>query len=256
MLRTSAFFLLCFSSLGLAQTPQLTIVSAASDAANLSPESLASAFGSNLASDTAAAQDLPWPASLGGVTVQVKDSAGTSRPAGLLFVSPGQINFQIPTGTALGPAIVSVKTGSVTLTAQVPITRVAPALFAIDAAGLAAATAIRVPIATEFAAPLALFDCSSGPANCSLIPIRLGADAMVYVSLYGTGIHGYAQKTPIRVDIGDDTVYAMYAGPQGQFPGLDQVNIALPLTLRGAGTVDVTVTVDGMTSNPVKLGVH
>jgi uncharacterized protein (TIGR03437 family) len=79
---------------------------------------------------------------------------------------------------------------------------------------------------------------------------------MVYVSLYGTGIHGYAQKTPIRVDIGDDTVYAMYAGPQGQFPGLDQVNIALPLTLRGAGTVDVTVTVDGMTSNPVKLGVH
>jgi uncharacterized protein (TIGR03437 family) len=256
MLRTSAFLILCFASLGSAQTPQLVIVSAASDSTDVSPESLASAFGVNLAPDTLAAENVPWPMSLGNATVQVKDSAGITRPAGLLFVSPGQINFQIPTGTAVGAATVLVNTGSATLTAQVPITRVAPALFAIDASGIAAATAIRVPIQTEFASPLPLFDCSAGIASCRLIPISLAVDAPVYVSLYGTGIHGYAQTTPIRVDIGDQTVYAMYAGPQGQYPGLDQVNIPLPAPLRGSGTVDVTVTVDGGTSNSVKLDVQ
>jgi uncharacterized protein (TIGR03437 family) len=172
----------------------------------------------------------------------------------LLFVSPGQINFQVPRGTAAGTATVTVNRGSATFTSQVPVTPVAPALFAVDTAGIAAATAIRVPIETEFPSPVPIFDCSAGPANCHLEPIFLAIDAPVYVSLYGTGIHGYSQKTPIRVDIGNATVEAMYAGQQGQYPGLDQVNVAIPETLRGAGTVDVTVTVDGLTSNAVRVG--
>jgi uncharacterized protein (TIGR03437 family) len=252
MLRASFVFFLCFAPLGYAQAP-LVIVSAASDSTQLSPESLASAFGANLAPDTVAAQNVPWPSSLGGVTVQVKDSSGTTRQAGLLFVSPGQINFQIPTGTAQGNAVVTVNTGSATFSAQVPITRVAPALFAVNAAGIAAATAIRIPIETEFASALGLFNCPTDAASCQLIPIGLTVDVPVYLSLYGTGIHGYAQNTPIRVDVGNATAFAMYAGPQGQYPGLDQVNIALPLKLRGTGTADITVTVDGMISNTVEL---
>jgi uncharacterized protein (TIGR03437 family) len=47
----------------------------------------------------------------------------------------------------------------------------------------------------------------------------------------------------------------LYAGPQPQFPGLDQVNVPLSLSLRGAGVVNVTVTVDGVTSNPVKIDI-
>ena len=48
---------------------------------------------------------------------------------------------------------------------------------------------------------------------------------------------------------------ALYAGPQPQFPGLDQVNVPLSLSLRGAGVVNVTVTVDGVTSNPVQIDI-
>jgi uncharacterized protein (TIGR03437 family) len=58
------------------------------------------------------------------------------------------------------------------------------------------------------------------------------------------------------VKIGSQSVGAIYAGPQGQFPGLDQVNVGLPLALRGAGVVDVTVTADGVTSNAVKISVQ
>jgi uncharacterized protein (TIGR03437 family) len=256
MLRASAFLLICVASFGATPTPQLTIISAASDSTSISPESLASIFGSNLAPDTAAAQNVPWPESLAGVTVQITDATGTTRRAGLLFVSPSQINFQVPTGTAFGTATVTVTNGSTTLTGQTPITRVAPALFAIDANGIAAATAIRIPIQTEFATPLPVFDCSGGITSCTLVPIPIAVDAPVYLSLYATGVHGFAQSTAPRVDVGNATMPAMYAGPQGQYPGLDQINVALPATLRHGGTVDVTITVDGATSNTVQIAVQ
>ena len=51
------------------------------------------------------------------------------------------------------------------------------------------------------------------------------------------------------------TVQATYAGPQPAFAGLDQVNILLPLTLRGAGGVNVTLWVDGTESNRVLVQV-
>jgi uncharacterized protein (TIGR03437 family) len=44
-----------------------------------------------------------------------------------------------------------------------------------------------------------------------------------------------------------------YAGPQGGFAGLDQVNISIPPALRGRGEVDVVVTAGGKTSNAVRL---
>jgi uncharacterized protein (TIGR03437 family) len=184
------------------------------------------------------------------------DAVGVTRPAGLLFVSPGQINFQVPSGTALGASTVTVQNGPAASSVQVPITRVAPALFAVDASGTAGATAIRIPIQTELASPVPMFDCSAGTDSCKLLPILVAVDAPVYVSFYGTGIHGHQQTTPIRVDIGNATVSAMYAGPQGQYPGLDQVNVALPATLRHAGVVDATVTVDGVTSYPVSFAVQ
>ena len=56
--------------------------------------------------------------------------------------------------------------------------------------------------------------------------------------------------------IGKVNIAPTYAGPQGQFPGLDQVNVPLQLNLRGAGEVDVTLTIDGVTSNPVKINVQ
>jgi uncharacterized protein (TIGR03437 family) len=59
----------------------------------------------------------------------------------------------------------------------------------------------------------------------------------------------------VKVTIGIVDVAPLYAGPQPMFPGLDQINVPLPLTLRGAGEVNVTVTIDVMMSNPVKIDV-
>jgi uncharacterized protein (TIGR03437 family) len=56
--------------------------------------------------------------------------------------------------------------------------------------------------------------------------------------------------------IGGVAAQVQYAGPQGTWPGLDQVNVALPLSLRGAGAVDVVLTIDGKTSNKVQIEVE
>lgn len=252
MLRTSAFLVICLASFGFAQTSQITVTSAADASAGLAAGSLATIMGSNLSSQLAQAQSVPWPTSLGGVTVQVQDSGSVTRPAGLLFVSPGQVNFQIPPGTALGMATVILQSGAATFSALEPIYPVAPALFRINDLGVAAATAVRLLIPSAIQSPVPVFRCVDTPDSCRLVPIDPGLDTPVYLSFYGTGISGAG----VQVTIGGMTLMPTYVGPQGQFPGLDQVNVGLPLSLRGAGEVSVTVTAGGVTSNAVKIAVQ
>jgi uncharacterized protein (TIGR03437 family) len=258
MIRTPGLLILFFTCYGFAQNTGLTVTSAASTSNTVTAGSLATATGTNLASGTATASTVPWPTSLGGITVQVVDSGNVSHPAGLLFVSQGQVNFQIPADTALGIASVFVKNGDTTLTGTAMIAAAAPALFAIDASGIAAATAVRLTIPTQIQSPVTVFTCGAMQAGvqsavvCNLAPIDPGLDAPVYLSFYGTGIG----NGPATVNFGSTAVNATYAGPQGQFPGLDQVNVGLPLSLRGAGDVQVTVTVNGVTSNAVKIRVQ
>jgi uncharacterized protein (TIGR03437 family) len=70
--------------------------------------------------------------------------------------------------------------------------------------------------------------------------------------LYGTGIRGALQDN-VSVKIGNITAPLYYAGPQGFYPGLDQVNAALPSALRGRGQLVVTVTVNGQATNMAQL---
>jgi len=255
MLRRYILLLVCSSIAGLAQiNRQVTVTSAAGASIGLAPESLATATGS-LAVGIATAQPAPWPTTLGGVTVQVTDSASVTRLAGLLFVSPAQINFEVPAGTALGMATVTVDNGGPTISAQVPIQPVAPGLLSINDLNIAAATAIQIAIPTLMQSPLPVFQCVETPASCRLVPIELGIDTPIYLTFYGTGIRGRSSLGNVTVTIGTVAAQALYAGPQPQFPGFDQVNVPLLLSLRGAGVVDVTVTVDGIASNAVRIEV-
>lgn len=248
--------LLLLSPVAFAQGVQpLTITSAASTSAGLAPESLATAFGASLANETAIAQFTPWPTTLGGVTIQITDSAGVMRLAGLIYVSPSQINFQIPSGTATGMATASIN-NSFGSSATVEVQKVAPALFSVNSRGVAAATAVAILIPSTRQFPVPVFECGDTAESCQLVPIDPGLDRPVFLSFYGTGIRGRSSLANVKVTIGTMTVAAQYAGPQAQFPGLDQVNVPLPLGLRAAGEVNVIVTVDGIASNPVKIKVQ
>jgi uncharacterized protein (TIGR03437 family) len=58
------------------------------------------------------------------------------------------------------------------------------------------------------------------------------------------------------VDIGGVPLNAVYAGPQAQFAGLDQINVELPRSFAGAGLVDIQVSVDGVRANTVQVAIQ
>src|SRR5262245_31745619 len=102
-------------------------VSAASFGDKLAAKAIVGAFGIGLATTTQAATAQPLPTDLGGTTVRITDSAGVTRNAPLFYVSPLQVNYQIPADTASGPAVVyitgadgRVSTGAIQILAAAP----------------------------------------------------------------------------------------------------------------------------------------
>ncbi len=112
-----------------AAVPQaLGNVSAATfESGPVAPESLVSALGFDLGTGTFPTAPQSGATSIGGTTITVVDSKGTSRLAPLLYVSPGQVYYEIPAGTALGVATIAVESGDGVVTrAPLGIAPVAP----------------------------------------------------------------------------------------------------------------------------------
>ena len=236
----------------------IAVQSAAAPNAAVTPESMASVYGSNFMATTQQAASQAPPSSLGGVTLTVTDSAGAARVAPLMYVSPSQINFVVPAGTAAGVAQFTISNGSAaTLTAAGMVQSVAPTLFSMsgDGRGVAAANAIRVTAANPQTQSLVpVFQCA-GPV-CDSTPIALSPNAAVYLILYGTGIRNRSSLAKVTANINGTDVPVLYAGPQPSYEGLDQVNLALPPSLSGSSEVNVVLTVDGQTANVVTVNIQ
>ena len=236
---------------------RVTSVSAASSSSVLAPESIASAYGSGLSSSTATAASQPLPTSLAGTTLHVRDSANVVRPALLYFVSSGQINFQVPAGTAAGLSQVEVVTGTgLHGIGAAEIQDVAPGLFAANANGKgpAAGQFFRVSAdGVRTVEPVAQFDQTQN--KWVTRPLELGpATDQIYLVLYGTGIRGARSVSVVTLTVGGVTVPVLYAGPQGQYAGLDQVNAGpLPHSFEGRGEINAALTVDGKLANAVTV---
>jgi uncharacterized protein (TIGR03437 family) len=240
-----------------AGTGTVASFNAASYAANgnLAASAIASAFGQGLADSAVAAGAPPLPATLGNVTLSVKDSAGTTRAASLYYAGPTQINYVVPDGTATGAGTVTVAKSSQTVaTGTVQIVAAAPGIFTANGDGKGAAAAIALKVTAsgaqtwQYAAT-----CGTTAGSCVTLPIDLGAATdQVYLSLYGTGIRG--SKTGITATIGGTAVTPAFA-VQPQYPGMDQVNLLIDRSLAGRGDVDVVLTVDGVAANTVKINV-
>ena len=87
------------------------------------------------------------------------------------------------------------------------------------------------------------------------VPIDLSTDTVV-LTLYGTGIRHRADLANIKVKIGGIDAVVDFADKQGQFFGLDQINVRVPKSLLGRGEVIVEVSVEGKMANPVRVKVQ
>ncbi len=234
-------------------------VSAASFAgSSLAAETITAMFGNNLSAATVIANAVPLPTTLSNTSIKITDSAGTERSAPLFFVAPGQVNYLLPAGLAAGGASVVITNANVAVfTEGIRIAGVAPGLFAANANGQGIAAAVILRIKADGAQSyetVARFDSSVG--RFVPLPIDLGAESdQLFLLLYGTGIRGRSSLATVGVMIGGVAAQVDYAGAQGDFVGLDQVNIRLPRTLSGRGEIDLVLTADNVTSNSVKINI-
>jgi len=218
------------------------ISSASLERGPLAAGSLVSAyeeFDSTLATSTATGtpNGSAWPLTLGGATVTVTDSTGAQLPAGILYASPTQVNYQVPSTAASGPGKVTLTSGGTSISGTINILPTYPGIFKANSDSLAAGQTVTVVGAAETYGTIS----STTPINVS--------SGQVYLILYGTGI-GTATVT---ATIGGVNATVAYSGPQGTYPGLDQVNLLTPSSLAGKGQVNIVVTANSKPSNPVYI---
>lgn len=231
-------------------------ISAASFTPNLASEALAAAFGVNLATTTQAATSVPLPTTLAGTSLRVRDSQGVERFAPLFFVSPSQLNYQVPAGTANGLATVTVNTAEgALLTGTVSVNTVAPGLFTAnsDGQGVPAGVAVRVKASGEqtFELILRLEGNRFVPA-----PLDLGPEGeQVILVLFGTGYRNRSAGGTVSARIGGTDAEVLFAGQQGDLVGVDQLNVRLPRALAGRGEIELVLTVDGRLANTTRVNV-
>jgi uncharacterized protein (TIGR03437 family) len=205
----------------------------------LAPGGLATLFGSRLSIVTARAYEDPLPRNLAAVEVLV-----SGWPAPLWYVSPEQINFQIPY--------------------EAP----AEAMLVVRRGGF---TAPERPIRIERAAP-AIFSAGEAPAithagTSRLVTPQDPARPGEAVSIWLTGLgllrepleSGLAAERPVwaaeavRVLFDGEPVAPLYAGAAIGFAGLNQINVEVPRGL--SGTVRLQIDTGGARSEPVSLSV-
>ena len=242
-----------------ADLPGLAPVSAASYVGEtLAPDSIIAIFGANLASGTRVAAALPLPSSLLETSVRVTDRLGVERIGGLFFVSPSQVNLHLPAGMATGSAQIALRTplSAAGLSASIHIGRVAPALFTANADGRGAPAALVQRIRSNGSVSFEPVIQMNLLGNFEPVAIDLGPPTdEVYLILFGTGWRGSGANSSVTVRIDGEEVPVLYAGSQGEFVGLDQLNVRLPRQLTRRGEVTLTLEVDGLIANPVRISI-
>lgn len=214
-------------------------------------DSIVSAYGEKLAPQIASALTVDQ-LELIGTRVTITDSAGKVANAPISYASPTQVNFSIPGGLAEGPArITLLAAGNVSRFADITLARVSPGLFLVGP--LVAANVIRVKANGQQVAELPFAVDSLG---LRAVPIDLGpVGENIVLVLYATGVRGRNSLSNVRVTIGGVDAQVFYAGAQNEYPGFDQLNVALPRSLAGRGSVEVIVTVEGQAANAGRIEV-
>jgi uncharacterized protein (TIGR03437 family) len=200
-----------------------------------------------------------YPTTLGGTSLTLVDSSNASYAVPLLYVAPGQVNYMIPSGTRAGPAWLTIASGDGTVSQGVLlVAQVAPGIYSANANGQGVAAAdVVTEHADQSQTITQAYTCGSG--ECEAQPISLGqAGDTVYLVLFGTGLRHKSSLSAVTVQVGNRSLPAVYVGPQGQYPGLDQLNVQLPTSLAGSGVVNVVVKTQdtGATSNVVTIAIQ
>ncbi len=205
-----------------------SIVSSASgDPESLTPNGLATIYGTSLSYSTTAVslEKLAvgsLPTTLGGVRVVVGGLF-----AGLLYVSPTQINFLMPTILRAGSTMVSVaREGAYSQQTPIQLLQVAPAVFEVNSmiAAEHADGSVVTPDAPAHPGEVVVVYCTGlGDTNPRQIDGAIPAQAARILLMNQLQILLDGQPVPPE--------NILYAGITPGYPGLYQINVTLPADL-------------------------
>jgi uncharacterized protein (TIGR03437 family) len=229
--------------------------SAFSAKAGMAPGTWLEIFGSNLASITRSWTTADFngnsaPTSLEGVSVTID-----GKPAYVDFVSPGQVNVQVPDGIGTGSGIALVLTNSQGQTDPYLLSAsdVAPALLAPASFTVNGKQDVVAILPSADASSVQFAAASASIPGVTTRPARTGE----VITLYGIGFGPVSPATSagviatqpnsvanqVSIQIGNVPATVQYAGLAPGFVGLYQFNVQVPSL--GAGDWPVSVQVNG-----------
>jgi uncharacterized protein (TIGR03437 family) len=218
--------------------------------------SIASVFGADLAPSSAAADRSPLPATLGGVSVSMN---GFGAP--LFFVSPRQINLQVPWQLqGLSQASMTVSVNGVAGAQQtVGLAGSNPGLFAMDSAGRGA---VLIASTGELAA------VSGSVPGRPARPVKRGESLSIFCTGLGPVVNQPGNGTPPSgnslsatatspaVIIGGIPAAVTSSGLSTDLVGVYRVDVQVPANAPAGQAVPVVLSVDGIPSNTVTIAVE
>lgn len=196
----------------------------------IAPGSVVTIFGSSLSSALQSGDTIPLSALVNNVSVTFN-----GIPAGLYFVSAGQINAQLPwnvlaAGSTSGSVnAVVTKSGVASAQMAVPVNAYSPGIFNIAGFGYA----IAINTDGSIAAPV------GAVPGLATRPAKVGDALIIYANGLGPVdspiANGAASLDVLRrtttiptVTIGGQTAQVLFSGLTPQFPGINQINLVVP----------------------------
>jgi len=248
---------------------QFGVADAARFGAAVAPGSLASIFATTGASQSFSAGALPIPVSLGGVSLNVGGSLNldstsnkwTYSSAGsvqgrLLFVSPSQINFQVPPGIAVGTSLAVQLTkpdGSSLLTIATFVAS-APGIFTLPMNGQGQGAVLNQDNTVNF---------GTNPARRGSVIQIFATGAGETTPALAAGEAAPASGNPLvltkvqpTMTIGGKNAKVQFSGMAPGFVGLWQINAEVPADVTPGFAVPLVITAAGATSNTVTIAVQ
>ena len=228
------------------QPPAITsVVNAADDTTAIAPGGLITLWGSGLSVGTAAAASLPLANGLNNVCLYANSVA-----APLLFVSPNQVNAQLPFGLPTGANLILSNPNGTSAAFTLSSVPTAPAIFR-----------------TSAGTPM-IIRTVDGQLISDSTPIHLNETLIIYLTGLGTVAPGVTAgvaapsgplavtTTPVSVYIGGSQLFTLWSGLAPGLVGVYQVNALVPFHSVPTGSNIPFTVVQGSAQTTVKVRVE